>query len=191
MQLFVSGKHIDVGEALRRHVESRLSAGVSKYFDRAIEAQVQFSKSRHLYRADVSAHVGRGMSVQAHAEADDIYPAFDAAADKMEKRLRRFKRRLNDHHARKPGPEEEERLARQMIFARESETGPEDAAEPEGPVTVAETTTAIHTLTVSEAVMRLELAELPVLVFRNSGHGRVNVVYRRDDGNIGWIDPTE
>lgn len=186
MQLFVSGKHIDVSEALRQHVETRLSAGVSKYFDRAIDAQVQFSKARHLYRADISAHVVRGVSLQAHAEADGIYPAFDAAADKIEKRLRRFKRRLNDHHADKPGPEREEELARRVIFAgrRASE------AEPDGPLTIAETT-PLETLTVGEAVLGLERAERPLLVFRNRAHGRVNVVYRRADGNIGWIDPTE
>ncbi|HEX9646283.1 MAG TPA: ribosome-associated translation inhibitor RaiA [Alphaproteobacteria bacterium] len=191
MQLLVSGKQIDVGEALRQHVEDRLTAGVSKYFDRAIEAQVQFSKARHLYRADISAHVGRGVSLQAHAEADDIYPAFDAAAARIEKRLRRFKRRLNDHHGRKTEPAPAETPARQLVLAPEGESEPAPEQEPEGPVTIAETTTSVHTLTVSEAVMRLELAELAVLVFRNSGHGRLNVVYRRDDGNIGWIDPTE
>ena len=191
MQVSVSGKHIDVGDALRGHVEDRLISGVAKYFERALEAQVQFSKARHMYRSGISVHARRGVSVQAHAEADDIYAAFDSAADRIEKRLRRYKRRLNDHHARRATSEDAELIARQAIFAPESEEAqePEDGADT--PVTVAETTTAVHTLTVAEAVMRLELAELPVLMFRHSGSGRLNVVYRRADGNIGWLDPAE
>jgi ribosomal subunit interface protein len=193
MQLSISGKHIDLGDALRARVGKRLTSGVAKYFDRAIQAQVQFSKARHLYRSDISVHAGRGVSVQAHGEATDIYAAFDAAADRIEKRLRRYKRRLIDHHADKPEPEPEEAVlpARQLVLAAEDEDAPEPVDGAAGPVTVAETITRIHTLTVSEAVMRLDLAELPVLMFRNSGHGRLNVVYRRSDGNIGWLDPTE
>jgi ribosomal subunit interface protein len=191
MQLSVSGKHIDVGDSLRAHVGKRMTSGVGKYFDRAIEAQVQFSRARHLYRSDISVHAGRGVAVQAHGEADDIYAAFDSAADRVEKRLRRYKRRLVDYHADKPEPEEAALPARQMILAAEDENATEPADAAAGPVTIAETTAAIHTLTVSEAVMRLDLAELPVLLFRNSGHGRLNLVYRRSDGNIGWLDPAE
>jgi len=196
MQVSVSGKHLDVGDALRGHVEARLGNGVSKYFDRAIEAAVQFSKERHLFRCDISVHAGRGLALQAHGEADEAYPSFDMAADRIEKRLRRFKRRLTDHRAVKPGPEEQEMRARETLFAaaaddnEEPNTAANDASG-DAPVTVAETETRIHALTVSEAVMRLELAELPVLMFRNSAHGGLNVVYRRRDGNIGWIDPVE
>lgn len=191
MQVSVSGKHIDVGDALRGHVEDRLTSGVAKYFDRALEAQVQFSKARHMYRSGISVHAQRGVSVQAHAEADDIYAAFDSAADRIEKRLRRYKRRLNDHHARRAAAEDAELVARQAVFAREGEEAPEPEHAEDTPVTVAETTTAIHTLTVAEAVMRLELGELPVLMFRHSASGRLNVVYQREDGNIGWLDPAE
>lgn len=176
MQLSVSGKQIDVGEPLRAHVGRRMASGVGKYFDRAIEAQVQFSRARHLFRTDISVHAGRGVAVQAHGEADDIFAAFDTAADRVEKRLRRYKRRLIDHRADKPEP------------AAAAAPAPADGAEP---VTIAETTAPIDTLTVSEAVKRLELGESPVLLFRNSGHGRLNVVYRRGDGNIGWLDPAE
>jgi ribosomal subunit interface protein len=190
MQVSVSGKHIDVGDALRGHVDDRLTSGVSKYFERALEAQVQFSKARHMYRSSISVHARRGVSVQAHAEADDIYAAFDAAADRIEKRLRRYKRRLSDHHSRRAQSDDAELVARQAVLAAESDETPEPDEGADAPVTVAETTTAIHDLTVAEAVMRLELAELRVLMFRHSGSGRLNVVYRRDDGNIGWLDPS-
>lgn len=191
MQFSVSGKHIDVSDSLRAHVEKRLSNGVGKYFDRALEAIVQFSKARHLFHSDISVHAGRGIRVQAHGEADEIQAAFDAAAERVEKRLRRYKRRLVDHHATAKAEIEATLPARQAVLAAEDE----DAAEPEpgaeAPVTIAETTTPLHSLTVGEAVMRLELEEAPVLMFRNRGHGRLNVVYRRTDGNIGWIDPGE
>ncbi len=191
MQVSVSGKHIDVGNALRSHVEDRITSGVAKYFERALEAQVQFSKARHVYKSGISVHARRGVSVQAQAEADDIYAAFDAAADRIEKRLRRYKRRLNDHHARRATSDEAGQIARQAILAAEADEEPEPDAGADSPVIVAETETAIHNLSVAEAVMRLELAELSLLMFRHSGSGRLNVVYRRDDGNIGWLDPAE
>lgn len=191
MQVSVSGKHLDVGDALRGHVETRLTAGVGKYFDRAIESQVQFSKARHVFRSDISVHAGRGISVRAHAEADDIYVAFENAADRIEKRLRRYKRRLSDHHSHRGGPDESTATARQAVFAAESEEAPEPGHDDQGPVTIAETTLPLHDLTVSEAVMRMELEEQPVLIFRHSGTQRINVVYRRGDGNIGWLDPAE
>lgn len=191
MQVSVSGKHIDVGDALRTHVEGRLTSGVGKYFDRALEAQVQFSKARHLYRSSISVHAKRGLSVQANGEADDIYAAFDGAADRIEKRLRRYKRRLHDHHARRLTDGDGALTARQAVIAAEDEESQEPVHGTDGPVTIAETTMSVHSLTVSEAVMRMELAELPVLMFRHSGSGRLNVVYRRNDGNIGWLDPAE
>jgi len=190
MQVFVSGKHINLGDALRERVEQRLTARVGKYFNHALDAQVQFSKARHLFRSDISVHARRGVSVQAHGEADNIQAAFDITVERIEQRLRRFKRRLTDHH-RAPAADDANEIARQTVLAAENEEEPEPAADGDTPITVAETTTPIHTLTVSEAVMRLELAQLPVLMFRNSGNGRYNVVYRRDDGNVGWLDPAE
>lgn len=191
MQLSVSGKQVDVGDALRGHVEERLIAAISKHFDRAIEAQVQFSREGHMIRTDISVHAGSGILLRGHATADDIWISFDQASDRVVKRLRRFKRRLIDHHPHQAAPETPETTARQVVLAgqteEESETG--EAPDTGAPVTIAETTTPIHTLTVADAVMRMELAELPVLMFRNGAHGGLNVVYRRDDGNIGWIDP--
>ena len=197
MQVFVSGRHVELGEALRGRVESRLAARVGKYFRQALDAQVQFSRARHLYRSDISVHARRGVSARAHAEADDIQAAFEMAADRIEKRLRRFKRRLTDHHDRRPpaaedsAADESGEVARQTVLAAENEDEPEPEAGVDGPVTIAESTTPIHTLAVRDAVMRLELGQLPVLMFRNAGNGRHNVVYRREDGNIGWLDPAD
>lgn len=197
MQVFVSGRHVELGEALRGRVESRLAARVGKYFRQALDAQVQFSRARHLYRSDISVHARRGVSARAHAEADDIQAAFEMAADRIEKRLRRFKRRLTDHHDRRQSAggdsaaDESGEVARQTVLAAENEDEPEPEAGVDGPVTIAESTTPIHTLAVREAVMRLELGQLPVLMFRNAGNGRHNVVYRREDGNIGWLDPAD
>ena len=142
-------------------------------------------------------HARRGVSARAHAEADDIQAAFEMAADRIEKRLRRFKRRLTDHHDRRPpaagdpAADESGEVARQTVLAAENEDEPEPEAGVDGPVTIAESTTPIHTLAVRDAVMRLELGQLPVLMFRNAGNGRHNVVYRREDGNIGWLDPAD
>jgi ribosomal subunit interface protein len=189
MQVLITGKQIDVGEALRTHVEDRLTIGVGKYFDRAIDAHVVFSRQGPRYRVDCAVHVGAGINVQSHAEVDEIYASFDVAADRIEKRLRRYKRRLRNHHK---APQGESLPAQAYVIEAEAE----DAVEPENahefqPVIVAEASTEIAQLTVGEAVMRMDLANLPAMMFRNSGHGGLNVVYRRPDGNIGWIDPQE
>jgi len=197
MQLSVSGKHLDVGDSLRAHVASAMGATVDRYFGRAIEGKVTFARARHLYRADISVHVARGMVVQSHAEAPDPYAAFDAAADRLDTRLRRYKGRLADRHKGKGvGETAAERIvfepAQHYVLAAESsETEGADAIDAAhgGPPVVAELPTEIATLTVGEAAMRLDLADLPVLMFRNRAHGALNVVYRRADGSIGWIDP--
>lgn len=189
MRIQVSGKHIDIGDALRTHVEDRLSESVGKYFDRPVDAVVTFSKDRHEFVSDSSVHLPTGMIVQAKAKAGEVYASFEGALDRMEKQLRRYKRRLRDHHRSREEP----------IMAMEAQTyildgGPDhgpDYDEPESlqPVIVAEMETKVPHLSVGEAVMQMELAGAHLLVFRNDAHGGVNVVYTRDDGNIGWIDP--
>jgi ribosomal subunit interface protein len=188
MQLSVKGKQLNVGDALRTHVSESLSRILGKYFGDAIEVGVTFSREGHLYRAVVAAHVGRGIQLQAQGEADEPYPAFDTAAERLAKRLRRYKRRLRDHH-KDTRPARESLPAQQYILAGDAE---EQAAEDEidgRPAVVAEMATEVPSLTVSEAVMRMDLAELPALMFRNSSHSGLNMIYRRPDGNIGWIDP--
>lgn len=186
MQFSVTGKQLDVGDALRTHVEESLQASVDKYFDNAIEANVVFSRVARHYRADISVHVGRGILVQSHAEVREPYPAFDAALERLGKRLRRHKRRLRNHHK---SAKEKFLPAQQYILAGETEEPLAEESEKQWPVIIAEMATEIPTLTVGEAVMRLDLGELPALMFSNSAHRGLNVVYRRSDGNIGWIDP--
>lgn len=186
MQLSVKGKQLDVGDALRTHIADSLSHILEKYFGDAIEVGVTLTRNGHLYRAQVTAHVGRGIQLQAHGEADEPYPAFDSAADHLAKRLRRHKRRLRDHH-NDAAVEAEVMMAQQYVLSGETDEG---AAESDGaPMVIAEMTTSIPSLTVSQAVMRMDLADLPALLFRNSSHSGLNMVYRRPDGNIGWVDP--
>ena len=187
MRIQVSGKHIDIGDALRSHVEERLADSVGKYFDRPVEALVTFSRDRHEFVADSSVHLPTGLTVQATSRADEVYAAFDGAVGRMEKQLRRYKRRLRDHH-RNRAPIESGDASAYVIAGGQDR---EEADEPETlqPVIVAETQTRVPNLSVGEAVMHMELAGASVLVFRNDSHGGVNVVYLRDDGNIGWIDP--
>ena len=186
MQLSVKGKQLDVGDAFRSHIADSLSHILEKYFGDAIEVGVTLTRNGHLYRAQVTAHVGRGIQLQAQGEADEPYPAFDSAADHLAKRLRRHKRRLRDHH-NDAAAEAEVLMAQQYVLA--AETDESARAGDEGPVVIAEMTTPIPSLTVSQAVMRMDLADLPALLFRNSSHSGLNMVYRRPDGHIGWVDP--
>ncbi len=191
MQLTVTGKQIDTGEALRRHIEAGLNAILGKYFGTAIEAHVVVSKEAHLTRVEVSLHIGRGIVVNAGAGATEPYAAFDAAAERIAKQLRRYKRRLRDHHAKAREPAER---ATAYILAPIADDA-DDAEAPEeedaaaGAAVIAEMSAELPRLTVGEAAMRLDLAELPVLLFRSRSHGELNLVYRRADGHIGWIDP--
>ncbi len=186
MQLTVTGKQIDTGEAFRRHIEAGLSTILGKYFGTAIEAHVVIAKEAYLTRAEVSLHIGRGIVVNAGADATESYAAFDAAAERIAKQLRRYKRRLRDHHAKAREPAERATAYVLAPLAEEADA-PEDATG--GPAVIAEMSTDLPQLTVSEAAMRLDLAELPVLLFRSRSHGELNLVYRRADGHIGWIDP--
>ena len=190
MQLSIKGKQIDVGDALRQHVEDALAVIVEKYFGRAIEAHVSFSREAHMLRSDISMHVHRDLVVQGQAEAGDAYAAFDGAAERIAKRIRRHKRRLRDDHHQDPAKlrEAESLTARSYVIAEPDEEA--SAAEAgDQPVIVAEMTLEIPTLTVGEAVMRMDLADVPTFIFRNRAHGGLNVVYRRSDGHIGWVDP--
>lgn len=187
MQLSVKGKQIDVGDALRQHVQTQLGEIVGKFFGDSLEAQVTFSREAHLFRADITVHAGRGITLQSNASAVEPYPAFDQAAERMAERLRRHRNRLKKHH-QESRPDEALMVQSFVLNATQ-----EDAADEgvDNPVVVAEMTTAIETLAVSEAVMRLDLGELPALMFRNRANGELNMVYRRTDGNIGWVDPSQ
>ena len=193
MQLTVTGKQVDVGEALRQHVQAALESLLGKYFGTAIEAHAVFAREAHLIRAELALHIGRGIVVNSRAEAADHYAAFDIAAERLGKQLRRYKRRLRDYHATPRTAGERPELARSFVLApvdEEAEAASAAPADGAAPVIIAEMSTELPHLTVGEAVMRMDLADLPVLLFRNRAHGELNVVYRRGDGNLGWIDPT-
>lgn len=185
MRFQVTGKHIDIGSALQTHVEDQLTDVVTKYAQRPTDAHVVFSKSGSEYMCEVLVHLSTGLSVQATAKSHEIYAAFDAAATKMEKQLRRYKRRLKDHHKVRETPVEQYAGASYIL-----ETATESDPEPETlqPIIVAEMEHSIRSLSVGEAVMQMELAGSPFLVFKKEEGAEVNVVYKRDDGNIGWID---
>jgi len=187
MEISVKGKNLNVGDALREYVVKNLTADVKKYFDRALYATVIFSREAHLNRAEITVHAGRGLVMQGGGAADEIHAAFDGALDRIAKQLRRYKRRLRDHHKGRGGADEETIAAAQYVLAPEA--GDEEVPADGQPMVIAEMAAEIDTITVSEAVMRMDLADAPVVMFRNRAHGGLNVVYRRPDGNVGWIDP--
>jgi ribosomal subunit interface protein len=193
MHVAVIGKNMDVGDAFRSHISDSLEAAVGKYFDKALEATVTVTRDAHLYRAQMSAHTGRDLLFQSTGEAPEPYPAFDRALDRLAKRLRRHKRRLKDHHRTTAVAIPAEPVAapaRQYILDAEAEDPHMEAVDGAGqPLVVAEMDAVIETLTVSEAVMRMDLEDHPALLFRNRAHGTINMVYRRPDGHIGWVDP--
>lgn len=188
MEIRISGKQIDVGDALSTHVKDNMIAAVAKYFDRPVNATVVFSRRGHEFKCDSSVHLSTGLTAQSHAVSGEIYSAFDQATDKIEKQLRRYKRRLKDHHQKRQDPIEKIEAAAYVLQGHD-----EDAENTEvngmQPVIVAEMTTNIQSLTVGEAVMQMELSHSQFLMFKNDANGRLNIVFQRDDGNIGWIDP--
>lgn len=186
MQISVNGKQIDVGDALRSHVQQTIEALVGKYFDHPIDAAVVFSRDAHNFRADISAHPSRGVLVQGGAAAGEAYAAFDAAAERIATQLRRYKQRLSKHKARTDATTIPAQY--HILAALEGE---EVSAETPQPIVIAEMAADVPVCTVSGAVMRLDLADTPAIMFRNSAHGGLNMVYRRPDGNIGWIDPKQ
>ncbi|MCI5049847.1 MAG: ribosome-associated translation inhibitor RaiA [Rickettsiales bacterium] len=191
MQINISGKNMDLGEAFQNHVEARLEEGISKYLDRVQIIEVVATKEGHLVRVDIHGNTGTHsqLMINSRAEAGDIYAAFDQAADKVEKQLRRYKRRITNHHKTRQSNEDVQ-LTQAKHYTLAPEAG-EELEEEAKPIIIAESPTNVETLTVSEAVMRMDLADLPALMFYNSAHGRVNVIYRRPDGNIAWVDPEE
>jgi ribosomal subunit interface protein len=190
MQITVSGKQVDLSDALRVRVQQELTGITGKYFEHAQDARVTFARSRLGFLCDIDLHAGRGLTLRGEAEGSDAYTAFDKAAVHVGKRLRRYRRRVNDH-ARDEAQRTRPESARQIILRAEADDHeePEEATQTAAPTVIAETTTVIAHLSVSEAVMRMELADHPVLMFRDVNSGVLNVVYRRTDGNVGWIDP--
>ncbi len=189
MRYQISGKQIDVGEALQTHVRNELGETFEKYAQRPTDSTVIFSRDAHYFICDAVVHLATGLTVQAKGQdADNIYAAFEKCREKMDKQLRRYKRRLKDHYKDRTSPVEYGAASSYVLAADEDEWESHDDAGLQ-PIIVAEMETRVPTLSVGDAVMQMELAGVAMLVFRNEKHGGVNVVHRRDDGNVGWIDP--
>ena len=196
MPFRVSGKNIDIGEALRARINQRVAEATAKYFDGGFSGHVTIGKEGFGFRTECAIHLDSGITLEAQALAADAYASADQAAMRIEKRLRRYKRRLKDHQAERTDGDALDGGSRGRTAINAPSyviAAPEHDADEEGtewnPVIIAESTTALKRLSVSEAVMELDLTGVPVVVFRHAGHGRVNLVYRRADGHIGWIDP--
>lgn len=184
MSLRISGKHMEIGDAFRFKIEGRIGDAVSKYFDGNYSGTVTVEKSGSRFSADCVVHLDTGMSLQAAGQAMDPQLAFDAAAERIEKRLRRYKRRLKAHPVSVQSSGWAELDYRVMAALEDEEEVTEDYA----PTVVAESSLTLKTMSVASAVVELDTKDSPVFVFRNAGNEHVNVVYRRPDGNIGWID---
>ena len=191
MDIKVTGRQMNVGEALTTHVQDRLSEVADKYFSRSIDANVTFHKEGPFVRVDVSMHPNQGINLQSRGEAEDPYAAFETAADKVEKQLRRYKRRLKNHH-NLPGRDAAMELARASVIAPHAEVEEEVPAESheDQPIIIAEASTEIPKVSVGDAVMLMDLADSAAFMFRNVKSDQLEVVYKRTDGNIGWISPS-
>ena len=194
MDIQITGRSMDLGEALQTHVRDALEQGVRKYFDRPAEAVVTFGKTNardgdtrgREFASEIVLHLASGVFLTTEGHAGEAHGAFDEAMTKLDKRVRRYKRRLKDHHAKKePLPAETASFSvLQSLPDEEADAADEDT----GPLVIAEQPATLRRMTVSDAVMQLDVGEEPVVMFRNARSGDLSVVYKRDDGNIGWID---
>jgi ribosomal subunit interface protein len=196
MQVQVSGKHVDVGQALRERVSDDLQTSIGKYFDRGGDADVVVSRDGFSFRVDCAVTLASGQMLQSHGLGGDAHAAFSQALQKIETRVRRYKRRLKSHADAAQAKAAE--TAAYFVLrapgdgdgdAEVDEAWEEDGDAPPASLVIAETEASLKTMTVSMAVMELDLTESQTIVFRNAAHGHLSVVYRRPDGNIGWIDP--
>ncbi|MGH6855878.1 MAG: ribosome hibernation-promoting factor, HPF/YfiA family [Aestuariivirga sp.] len=185
MQIKITGKNLNVGDALRERVEDRLHQLQQKYFEGTVHGHVTVEKQRAGFNTDCTLHLATGLVLQARGAAAEAHLSFDGAAQHLEKQLKRYKQRIKDHHKTRREPVRRVEAQSYVIDASESAEEPADL----NPVVIAETPAHVPELTVGEAVMQLDISGLPFVLFRNSSHGVLNVVYRRHDGNIGWVDP--
>lgn len=192
MDIQITGKHLDLGTALRTYVTERVEKLLEKYHSRGTSAHILVEKEHGLFSTTCTVHLTSGLSLQGKGSSGEAHASADESINHLEKRLRRYKRRLKDHHKNAS-----ERNSPASFHATDYVLRTQDDEAPEyiegtelAPAIVAETQTAIHELSVGDAVMAMDLADKPFLIFKNASHGQLNVVYRRDDGHIGWIDPS-
>lgn len=190
MTLRISGKNLDVGEALRAKAEARVVAALGKYYEGGVQGHVTVARDGTGFKTDGVVHLSSGITLEASGVAHDAYASLDKMAERIEKRLRRYKRRLKDHSAATNGNKRAAlEIPSYVIEAPDHDLEEDIEVAGQHPAIVAESTRSLHELTVGNAVAELDMTGAPVVVFRNAGNGRVNVVYRRRDGNIGWVDP--
>ena len=191
MTIRVSGKGISVGESLRERVSARTNEVLQKYFDGSYSGHLTIGKDGPGFRTDCSLHLDSGMLLEADASSMDAYASADEALVLIERRLRRYKNRLKDHHGRKTNGAREMHMEASSYVIEAPAHDDDDELTAFNPVIIAESTTALRQMSVSEAVIQLDLTGAPVVVFRHGSSLRVNVIYRRADGNIGWVDPPD
>lgn len=194
MQISVSGKGVDIGESFREHATTQVDEHVHKYIDRVTSIQAVVSREGHRFRVDLTGNLGThsGLVVRGRGESEEVYAAFDQALDKVSKQLRRYKRKITNHHKDADQKIEEISPAKSgKKYTLKPETGELEDDNATASLVIAEKATHIETLTVSQAVMKMDLQDLPALMFYNRGNGGLNVVYRRADGNISWVDPEQ
>lgn len=193
MTLQVTGKNVDAGDAYKTYISDKIGTVLEKYIGPEISGHVRLEKERTVFRTNCSIRLRTGLLVEAHGTGGDAYSSADAAVERLEKRVRRYKRRLKDHHhgRQNGGALPAELPARDYVLQLSDDEQDSEQRNDQHPVIIAETETGIRELTVGEAVMHLDLGESPFLIFRNAGNGGINVVYRRPDGNVGWVDPAK
>jgi ribosomal subunit interface protein len=191
MTIRITAKNLDIGAALRSYIDDRVNELSEKYMGTPLSGHVVIEKVRTNFVTGCNIQLRTGLMLQARGEAGDAYASAEVAFEKLEKRIRRYKRRLKSHHHSGDGPALGEPNATDYVVRSTDDEASEATPENDPPLIVAETQMTVRNIAVSEAVMQLELADAPVVVFHNAGHGRLNVVYRREDGNVGWIDPAQ
>lgn len=184
MQLSINGKQMNVGDSLRTHIEDRLPDAVGKYFDNSTDSTVTMTREAHEFVVDINVHVSKRIVVHGQGHSVDPYAAYDEAHEHVTKRLRRYKRRLRDHKGR---AQDDILTAHQYVLQQEFDK--DEEPDHDDPIIIAEMPAEVETMSVGEAVMRMDLANQPMQLFRSSKHGGINVVYKRADGNISWVDP--
>ena len=189
MSFRVSGKHIELGEALRERISARVLEALEKYFDGGFSGHATVGKEAFGFHTECVVHLDSGIVLRADSMAADAYLSADQAASRLEKRLRRYHGRLKDNHSNGRTPDDMPVIDAPSYVIAAPEHDDEDQAGGFSPVIIAESTTALKQFSVSEAVTELDMTGVPVVVFRHANHGRINLVYRRADGNVGWIDP--
>jgi ribosomal subunit interface protein len=187
MTLQVTGKNVDAGEAFKDYISEKIGVVLEKYIGPELSGHVRLEKEKSSFRTDCSIRLRTGLLLETHGLGQDAYSSADAAVERLEKRVRRYKRRLKDHHARASEVAALSSLANDYVV-QVSDDEAEEASTADHPIIIAESERSVSMMSVGEAVMRLDLGESNVFVFRNAGNKQINVVYRRPDGNVGWVD---